>query len=518
MFAFALWDRERQVLLLGRDAAGKKPLYYYADDRLLVFGSEIKALLFHPGVPRRARPEVLPFVLAYGYAPTPLTCYEGILAVEPGQLLRVEAGRLQPRVREFGVQLTCTPGDDRPEAWTERLLDTLRESVRERLVSDVPIGAFLSGGVDSSLIVALMAELCGSRVRTFSIGFEGYGQWNEAPYARQVAQQFGTQHTEFHVDPPQIQELLPRIVWYHDQPFGDESSLPTLLLAELTRQHVTVALCGDAGDELFAGYERFLFAWNVDRGPWSKPLRRWPTLLAKYGCTLLGGDRWTPLGALARRGAHFCELLTAPLPGPYLWTLLCSPRPLIELLLEGRGEPHPWTCYEELLGRADPRDWLSRILDFNYRTYLLDDLLVKMDRMSMGASLEVRAPFLSDAMVKLAGEVPTGLKLRPGCTKFVLKEAARRYLPASIVDRPKRGFGVPLPLWWRQEPMRAYVREVLLDAGSHSRRFYRRGALEQLLSAEAKTPPWHARLVWSLLMIEHWHRLFLDGPQPVNPT
>ena len=514
MFAVALWDAERQVLCLGRDAAGKKPLYYYQGPNCLVFGSEIKSLLLHPEVPRRPRLEVLPLLLTYGCVPCPHTCYEDIFALPPGQLLVVKNNQVVKQARTYGSRLQCTPGEGRPEEWIERILDTLRDGVRERLVSDVPLGAFLSGGVDSSLIVALMAELNPGRVRTFCISFPDQPAWDEAAYAQRVAERFGTEHTVLEVDPPQVEKLIPRILWHNDQPFGDESALPTLLLSEMTREHVTVALCGDAGDELFGGYPRFQQAqWVADGWP------SWPgmkTAFALGGAVAEGLRRIPVLAPRAVRLAKGCRRLRKGLPAAYQDSLWYLSEATYRQLWAGPalGEPHHF--YDQAFGDAG-RDWISRILDFNYRTYLLDDLLIKVDRMSMAASLEVRSPFLSEAMVRLAGEVPTGLKVRHGVTKYILKEAARRYLPDDIIDRRKQGFGVPLAPWFREPRLRSYSRDLLLDPRARGRGLYRPGAVEAIL-AEHDTQRWdHGRLIWNLCLIEQWFHMFIDPPALLAP-
>jgi asparagine synthase (glutamine-hydrolysing) len=516
MFALALWDAQRQVLCLGRDAAGKKPLYYYQGPDCLVFGSEIKSLLLHPDVPRRARREVLPLVLTYGYVPCPHTAYEGISALPPGQLMVVENRQVRAGARTFGARFHCTPGDGRPEEWTERILDTLREGVRERLVSDVPLGAFLSGGVDSSLVVALMAELNPGGVKTFCISFPDQPGWDEAAHAQRVADLFGTEHTVLEVDPPQVEKLIPRLLWHNDQPFGDESALPTLLLSEMTREHVTVALCGDAGDELFAGYPRFQQAqWVADGWP------SWPGMNAAFavggvvaeGLCRVPVPAWSPLAVRLAKG---CRRLRQGLPAAYCHSLCCVDERTFRRLWAGPslGDPHHF--YDQSFGDGG-RDWLSRILDFNYQTYLLDDLLIKVDRMSMAASLEVRSPFLSDAMVRLASEVPTGLKLRGGVSKYILKEAARRYLPDDIVHRRKQGFGVPLAPWFRDPRLRPYLRDLLLDATAQGRGLYAPGSVETIL-AEHDSHRWdHARLIWNLCLIEQWFRMFIDPSEIVAP-
>lgn len=509
MYAFALWDSAERRLLLGRDPAGKKPLYYYLGPDLLVFGSEIKSLLLHPAVPRRPRLDLLPMVLAYGYAPTPETCFEGIRVLPPGQLLVVRDGQVNECARTYGERLVCTPGDGRAEDWVDELIITLKEAVGRRLVSDVPLGALLSGGLDSSLIVALVAEQCDQPVRTFSIGFRGHSSWDETGHAERVAKRFGTDHTPFVVEAPQVSELLPTLVWHYDQPFGDSSAIPTLVLSRLAREHVTVALGGDAGDELFGGYERFLAA----RLAGCAALRWLANGLAGLTGRRRQGDGYHDWLNRVRR---FAEGVRHPLPEAYFrWVRLADDR-LLDALLEVPADPRPTDHFRAGFPDADGRDWISRILDHNYRTYLLDDLLVKADRMSMAASLEVRTPFLDPAVVRLAGRIPTGLKLRGLTTKYILKEAARRYLPDDIVARRKHGFGVPLAAWLR-EGLREYAHHLLFDRPAAERGIFRREALEDLWQAHQSGRRDHGAVLWTLLTIEQWFRLFIDPAEVRAP-
>ncbi|MCC7493058.1 MAG: asparagine synthase (glutamine-hydrolyzing) [Fimbriimonadaceae bacterium] len=503
MFAFAIWDSARQELLLGRDPAGKKPLYWYADGQQVVFGSEIKSLLQVPGVPRRPRLDLLPLLLAYGYVPSPETAFEGIQMLPPGQLLVIRADGSQRVARSFGVRLTCSSGDGDPQLWSEQLLAALRDAVRLRLISDVPLGAFLSGGLDSSLIVALMRELVSGPLQTFSIGFASDASWDETAHAETVARLFETVHQSFRVDPPQVAALLPELVWYHDQPFGDSSAIPTLLLCRLARPHVTVALNGDAGDELFAGYERFKAARLAHQ---LGALRGLAGLLAAVAGRVPQGIGYRDT---IRRAWEFADGARRPLPDAYFrWVRIATDESLAALC-QGPLSPDPRALFRTHFSPGDTRDWVSRILDVNYRTYLHDDLLIKSDRMSMAASLEVRSPFLDSAVVQLASALPTGLKLRGGSTKWILKEAARRLLPDRIIDRPKHGFGVPLGDWFRGS-LRGYAEELLLDRQATSRGWLRAAGVQQVLAEHVAGRRNHGHLLWTLCTIEQWFRLFID--------
>jgi asparagine synthase (glutamine-hydrolysing) len=497
MFAFAVWDEPRGRLVLGRDRLGKKPLYYWqGPDHEIVFGSEIKAVLADPRVPRRISSDAVDAYLAFGYVPTPHTFYAEVRSVPPGHVLVARRGA-PAEVRPYWVPGVRTRAEVRgamglAEAGVE-VRRVLRSAIDKRLVADVPLGAFLSGGVDSSAIVALMAELTTQPVKTFTIGFEDDEGFDERPYAREVSRRFGTDHTEFVVNPDKA-ELIERLVWHHDQPFGDSSALPTYLLSELTRRHVTVALSGDGGDELFGGYERFPAALAVDA------LRRLPSgLTAAVTRTL----EWVPPALLRGRHASVRRLLRridVGLPGALLaWVGFVSPE-WQERLRPGRshwGEADYERIWEETTG-ASP---LDRVLLLNLRTYLLDDLLPKADRMSMAHGLEVRSPLLDDDVVELAFKLPPTLKVRGWARKRVLKEAVRDLLPADLLNRRKRGFGVPLDRWFRED-LRSYAEGTLTGSGARIGQLVDHEAVRTLVAEHMGGRANHGHAIWSLLTLE----------------
>ena len=402
MFAFAVWDKGRRRLVIGRDRLGKKPLYYWAKDGLVVFGSEIKAVLAHPAVPRRLDSGAIPAYLTFGYVPTPRTFFEDIVSLPPGHVLVVErdgVARVEPYWRP---PIPRRSGPNRVELSVDEaaagVRSRLRAAVERRMVSDVPLGAFLSGGVDSSSIVALMAELSPTPVKTFTIGFDDDEGFDERPFARAVANRFATDHVEFVVKPDAI-ELVERLVWHHDQPFGDSSAIPTFLLSELTRKHVTVALCGDGGDELFAGYERFTAALLLARwGPLLKPLRQ-PLIGA---ASRLGTGT---VGARAQRAVRLLRRSELGLPDAFLaWISFVPPEWRTRLL--GHAENWGTEDYRRIWSESGGADTLDRLLNVTIRTYLLDDLLPKVDRMAMAHGLEVRSPFLDTELVEFALQLP----------------------------------------------------------------------------------------------------------------
>jgi asparagine synthase (glutamine-hydrolysing) len=509
MFALALWDAPNHTLVLARDRMGQKPLYTYQDDKRLIFASEIKALLVHPDVPRRPARDLLPLLLGYGYIPAPLTFFERIRMLPPGHALVVRDGQITTHA--YWTPPPFAPADPsaRADEYLDELRATLEESVRLRLLSDVPLGAFLSGGLDSSLIVAYMARHTSERVKTFAIGFTGEESYDETPYARQVADYIGTDHREFIVEPDAI-ELLPFLVWHHDQPFADSSAVPTYLVSKHTRDHVTVALTGDSGDELFAGYERLYAAALAAR------YRRLPKI-ARAGIGGLVGllPEATSYRGIAQRARRFITgAAMSPTDAYFSWVGLFDNDQIAGLT--GSLDTPPTDHFAALFDPADPRDFVTQLLDVNLITYLPDDLLIKADRASMAPSLEARAPFLDHKLVELAARIPSNLKLRGSTTKHILKEAAAGLLPDEIIHRKKHGFGVPVGRWFRED-LRDYAREILLDPAAIQRGYFRESAVQQLLDDHINGRRNFGQQIWLLLTLEWWHRLFIEPPVPAAP-
>lgn len=510
MFAIALWDSVKQVLVLARDRTGQKPVYYYQDERRLIFASEIKALLCHPDVPRQMAVDRLPLLLGYGYVPAPLTLFEGINMLLPGHALIYRAGKITTEAYWTPPAFAAGQAGAREADYLDELRATLEEAVRLRLLSDVPLGAFLSGGLDSSLIVAYMARHTSEPVKTFSIGFAGEESFDETRYARQIAELIGTDHHEFIVEPNAI-ELLPYLVWHHDQPFADSSAIPTYLVSKHTRDHVTVALSGDGGDELFAGYERFYAARLAARyrripGPLRAGIRSVLDLLPEN----------TSYRGVAQRARRFVTGADLDPAEAYLsWVGLFNAAQVAALLTEP-GALSATDHFARHFKAGDPRDFVTQLLDVNLTTYLPDDLLIKADRASMAPSLEVRAPFLDHKLIELAARIPTNLKLKGRTTKHILKAAAADVLPADIIHRQKHGFGVPVGRWFRED-LREYAREILLDPATLQRGYWREVAISQLLDEHASARRNHGHHIWLLLTLEWWHRLFLDPATPAAP-
>ena len=505
MFAFALWDGKRRRLLLGRDRAGKKPLFYHDGGRLFAWASEVKGLLAHPGVPRERDQGSLPLYLTYGYVPTPRTFYEQIRSLPPAHTMVVtEKGTEEPQPYWTVKFRDGEVADDREAE--ERFRSLLQAAVTRRLVADVPLGAFLSGGLDSSAVVAFMARAAGSRVRTFTIGFAGDARYDERPHARTVARHFGTDHTEFVVEPGAL-DLIDRLVWHHDGPFGDSSAIPTYLLAELTRKQVTVALNGDGGDEVFAGYLRFY------GGALSESMPRWLFGAADAALSLLPEprDRKHPL----RFAKRFAEAGRLPLLERYLRWMSPFPAGAVELmrpeLLPRADRARITESFEKELGGE--ASTLARLLQLNFKTYLLDDLLVKADRMTMAHGLEARSPFLDTALVEFGASLPDRLRMRLGRGKVLLRRAMKGILPPEILARGKMGFGVPLATWFRGDLL-SLVRDRLLDAKSPLFEYLLPQLVTSLVtrhtSGEADASP----QIWTLLTLESWLR---QEMHPLNP-
>ena len=508
MFALAIWDPQMGKLTLARDRLGQKPLYYYHDERWFVFGSEIKSLLQHPAVPSRVNEAMLPYYLAYGYAPTPQTMFDGIKMLPPGKLLTMQldgSGGVEMAVRaywEAPYPSSNHAGVDE-RALTGELLEQLREAVRLRLISDVPLGAFLSGGLDSSAIVALMAEASTEPVKTFAIGFAGEESFDERAHARKVAKLFATDHREFVVEPNAI-ELLPELVWHYDQPFADSSAIPTYLVAKHTRQYVTVALTGDGGDELFAGYDRFRAAHMAER------YSRLPAPLHSLLRGTLGMlPESTAYRGFARSANRFVAAARLPLEERYLsWVRVVSDEWLAALLDDGRAQAVRMHYAAYFEGQRNG-DLTARLLDVNMRTYLPDDLLIKIDRMSMAVSLEARAPFLDHNLVEFMAGVPSNLKLRGSTSKHILKQALRGILPDEIIERRKHGFGVPVGRWFRNE-LADFAQDVLLAPRALQRGYFAEEAVRGIFNAHLSGRRDLGPMLWSLLTFELWVQRFID--------
>jgi asparagine synthase (glutamine-hydrolysing) len=496
MFALAIWDARRRRLVLARDPFGKKPLYYWQDGRRLVFGSEIKSLLA-AGVPAEMAEERLGEYLAFGYVPSPSTFFRGLLKVPPASVLVADAdgARVLPPYWDLSFPARGQAARVGLDQAAERVRALLSSAVEKRLVSDVPIGVLLSGGVDSSAVAALMARLVPGRVKTFTVGFEGESYFDERPHAAAVARHIGTEHHDAVVR-PDAAALVERLVHHYDEPFGDSSALPTYLVAREARRHVTVALNGDGGDEVFAGYDRFHAALLADRIP--GPLR---ALIRRAALRLPHGAGSPRTLGRARRFAD--KAVRPELERVAAWSSFFD-LPEIRALAGPAAADGVLTSYRETLDRARGSSLLSRLLYLNARTYLLDDLLPKMDRMSMAHGLETRSPFLDRALVEYVATLPDEFKRAGRRGKVVLKKAVADLLPPAILERPKQGFGVPLGAWFRGE-LRPMVEDVLLDHPRLAGRL-RVDGIRALWDDHVARRADHGQQLWALLTLELWMR------------
>ena len=455
MFALALWDARSKTLLLARDRTGKKPLYVYQDHEKIVFGSEVKAILAHPGIDTRANPEAVPQFLSHGYVPTPATFWARIRKLPPATFETLTVESREPQQTEYwdfalGPEREVRTADQLAEA-EHTVRELFTAAVKRRLVADVPLGAFLSGGIDSTLVVAVMSQLSAKPVKTFSIGFEGAPDFDETKYARLVADRYGTDHTEFKVKPEAF-GLIDSLAWHYDEPFADASAIPTYIVSKLTREAgCTVALTGDGGDEVFAGYSRFIAATRAEELP--RPIRSLARRLLEPLPKL--GHRTSRLERSRRFALNASRELPERLRG---WISIFSVPEVRELISEAEARFATTALigetYEKHFRRAREAgaDTLNQVLYANAKTYLLDDLNVKVDRASMAVGLESRSPFLDTAVLDYAFTLPGHVKIKGRQTKWLLKRAMKDLLPDEVVNRPKMGFGVPISQWVELNP------------------------------------------------------------------
>jgi len=508
MFAFALWDSKEQKLFLARDRVGKKPLFYFLDNNTFLFGSEIKAILEVSEVPREVRKESIDDYLTYGYTPSPFTMFEGIRKLPPGHFMVYGRDGLQI-TRYWSLHYEPKENFSISE-WKKRIWETLSESVRLRLRSDVPLGVLLSGGMDSSVVVALMHQFSGQKIKTFSIGFEE-PDYNELSYARMIAHHFGTEHHEWIVR-PEAMKVLPKLIWHYNEPFGDSSCIPTYYVSELTRSHVKVALNGDGGDEAFAGYDRY-------RGlKLSKHLEFVPSFVVE-GVKEMYAFFLKSLTKDPKRGKRILHFLEALIDSEesserYLrWVSIFLEKEkkafYTDEFREMTKDHHAASFLLKLFSESKASSIVDRALDIDTHSYLPEDLLVKMDIASMAHGLEVRSPFLDQEFLELMGKMPVQLKMKGLRTKYLLREITRNVLPASVQARRKMGFGVPIDHWFRTD-LKTFVEEVLLDNIAIQRGYFNKDAIIRLLKEHQEGKEDHRFRLWALLNLELWHRMFID--------
>ena len=506
MFSLAIWNQRQRKLILARDRFGQKPLFYRQQNGRLTFASELKGILEVPGTPRTINPHAIDLYLTYQYIPHPHSIFEGISKLPPGHYAVYEDDQLQ--VHPYWQLAGQREASWDPAEAQQRTVDLLRDSVRMRMQSDVPLGAFLSGGVDSSLIVALMQQESSNPVKTFSIGFP-VREYDETNYARQVAAHLGTDHHEFQVEPDAV-EILPQLAWHYDEPFADSSAIPTWYVAQQTRQHVTVALSGDGGDELFAGYPRYqavrLAGW-FDR---MQPVKRLAG--AKFWQNLPGSNRYK---SYARRWKRFAEPLHESPINRYLeWISIFGDSQRLSLYNDNfyqqlRDADSGWFL-QSAWQQYERRDAITAISLTDLATYLPCDLMTKVDIATMAHSLECRQPFLDYRLVEFAASLPIKMKLGIKKSKLLLQKAFADQLPEQIWNRKKMGFGVPLDHWFRNE-LKPLTHDVLLDPQARCHEFFQPEAIQELVQQHESSQRDHSQRLWAVLFLEMWMREWLPG-------
>lgn len=501
MFSIGIWDARRSRLVLARDRIGQKPLYYAVVGDRLVFGSELKCLAAVPGVCTEIDPAAVDEFLTYQYVPHPGTIWKGVRKLPPGHFAIFEKGKLSVH-RYWDFDPTIQTPISRGEA-AERLRELLTDSVRLRLQSDVPLGSFLSGGIDSSLITAIAQEQSESAIRTFSIGFP-IADFDETGYAAQVAEHLGTDHQRFEVQPSGV-DIIDKLVWHFDEPFGDSSAVPTWYLSELTRREVTVALSGDGGDELFAGYDRYRALWL------SVKLRRMFPIHKTPGIGLIQRlpDN-NKQHSITRRAKRFFEAIEQPEARRYLnWLQIFPERMRADLYTDDFVQQlpgdDPFEFLESIWARTEGRDVVTRASITDLLSYLPCDLCTKVDIASMANSLEVRQPMLDHRVVEFAASLPVDLKFRGRRGKLLLEDAFGSMIPRSIFKRKKMGFGIPIGAWFRDE-LKPMVHDTLLADDARIAPYFRREAVERLVGQHERMENNHGYRLWNLLILEKWLR------------
>lgn len=505
MFVFAIWDARRRELFIARDRAGKKPLYYTVTPRgTLLFGSELKSLREHPEFRGEMSVEALDAYLTFGYVPDPLTIFRGVHKLPPGHHLSFVSGRVRvEQYWDFPYEEAQADPARSEEDCLEELRALLDEAVRVRLVADVPLGAFLSGGVDSSAVVGLMARHTPRPVKTFSIGFHE-DSYNELKYARVAAKKFGTDHHEFVVT-PDICEIVDELVWHFDEPFADSSAIPTYMVSKLAREFVKVVLSGDGGDELFGGYTRYA----IDRK--RSGFARLPRAIRKGVMQPLG--RRLPHGAWGRNYIYVnaFEPVDRYIEDISIFTRLNKPSLYTDDFRQRLGRTEAAARFREYASRSRAEDALDPLLYLDSKTYLPGDILTKVDRMSMAVSLEARAPLLDHKLIEfVCTRIPASMKMKGLETKHIFKRAVQDLVPAEILNRPKQGFGVPIEQWINEQ-LRERVRGTLTEPRTRQRGQIEPRYVDLLLDEHERGRRDHATALWALFMLELWQRAFVDS-------
>lgn len=505
MFAFAIWDAAKKRLFLARDRLGQKPLYYRANNKRIIFGSEIKAIMADAEIPRKVDPHSLSHFLTFQYVPSPRTMFEGIKKLPPAHYLICENGDVKIE-RYWSLSYSNTLNIDETEA-IERFRELFEEAVSLRLISDVPLGVFLSGGVDSSVVASTMARLSDQPIKTFSVGFSN-SRFNELPYAAKLARRLGAEHHSFVVKPDCL-DILPKLIRHYNEPFADPSAIPTYYVSKMAKTKVTVALNGDAGDEAFAGYDRYItnkIASYYDRLP--EGLRNF---------IMNRASRFSDLpekNSYPEKIKRYIKTLSSPPVERYVRWMASYTEEMKQTLFSNNFKKSVGGTDSVALmktwsdGTSSP-DEVAWALYLDTMTYLPDDLLVKVDVASMANSLECRSPFLDHKVLEFVAALPSDFKLRGFKRKYLLKEAFRYELDDELLNRKKSGFSVPISEWFKGE-LKSYIKEVLLDSKAKKRGFFSKDAVEKLITQHQEGKFDHGFRLWCLLNFELWHREFID--------
>ncbi len=511
MFAFALWDKAKQKLFIARDRIGKKPLYYYQQEGRFAFASEIKALLTLPDIPREIRLDAVYDFFAYQYVPDPKSIFKYINKLSPGHYMTVDAQGIEIN-QYWDISLKEVRQQSEVEL-TKQLLDIATTCTKRRMISDVPLGAFLSGGIDSSGVVAMMAQNSDNPVKTCTIGFDDK-RFNETEFAQVVAAKYKTEHHELTVH-SNVSDNLEKIVRYFDEPFADPSLVPTYFVSELARQHVTVAVAGDGGDEVFAGYSKY----SVDDIE-NRLRNKFPRWLRKNVFPKLAHLLTMSNATVCRKGKSLLTSLSLePAMGFYLSNSMIDDRHWNELIkpeVENElGNYHPSKLTTDAYEKCDGPDHLAKILYTDMKTYLPGDILVKVDRMSMANSLEVRAPFLDKEVIEFAATAPSNMKFRNGEKKYILKEALKPLLPDDILYRKKMGFSVPLASWLRGE-LKELAESYLFTQSQGIQQFFDIDKVREFWQQHQSGKADHSAMLWSMLIFQMWWYNYMQTDENIH--
>jgi len=506
MFAFAIWDKRNIRMLLARDRLGIKPLFYSLQNNKITFGSEIKSILEDRQIKKEINLPALHNFLSLNYIPSPQTIFTDIHKLPPGHLLISQNGNTKIK-QYWDVDFTNGVVHDE-EYYAERLLELLRESVKKRLMSDVPLGALLSGGLDSSTVVALMSEFTSEPVKTFSIGFEEKS-FNELEYARIIAQQFNTDHHELIVK-PQIADLLPKLIWHFDEPYADSSSIPVYYVSQLARNYVTVALSGDGGDEIFAGYETYAAYRTAELYKRIPKMIR--SVMPRVVSLLPTSDRKISFDYKAKRFMRGSEM--PPEEGHYYWKVIFDEPEKKHLyspnVIEQLRDFNSYSVFNSYYEKSRHVDMLSRLQYVDTKVYLAHDILVKVDKMSMANSLETRVPLLDHQLVEFVASIPASLRLKNFSKKYILKRTMQHILPDKIVHRKKRGFNIPASAWLKND-LRELMLETLSPNNIRELGLFKENYVHKIITEHLQNKIDHSRPIWGLLCFMLWHNIFMNN-------